>query len=349
MTSESKKTQQRWKLIITLLTFGALAILIYAVRSQIGDTIANLGKVNTWALLLMIPLQLWNYDAYTRLYCYVLGVLGERIKYKPMFRVQLELNFVNHVFPSGGVSGFSYFGLRMRDYKVPASKSTLMQFVRFILIFVSFQVLLLFGILSLAVAGNANKLMILIAGSIFTLLVVATLLLWYVLGSKQRIRDFSGVITKFINRLLHIVRRKHPETINVASVRNLFEDLHENYIVLKQNYSSLKKPLLYSFYANLTEVLTVYVVYIAFGQWVNPGAVIIAYAIANFAGLVSFLPGGVGIFEALMTATLVAAGIPAGLSISVTVMYRVLNMAIQLIPGYFFYYGNLHKKTADEA
>ncbi len=349
MNSEDVKKQRRWKLIITLLTFAALAILIYAVRSQIGDTIANLGKVNTWALLLMIPLQLWNYDAYTRLYCYVLRVLGSPIEYKPMYRVQLELNFVNHVFPSGGVSGFSYFGLRMRDFNVPASKSTLMQFVRFILIFVSFQALLLFGILSLAIAGNASKLMILIVGSIFTLLVVATILLWYILGSKQRIKDFSGSITKLINKLLHVVRPRHPETINVESVRKLFEDLHENYIVLKNNYHSLKKPLLYSFYANFTEILTVYVVYIAFGQWVNPGAVIIAYAIANFAGLVSFLPGGVGIFEALMTATLVAAGIPAGLSISVTVMYRVLNMAIQLIPGYFFYYGNLHKKTQNAA
>ena len=35
-----------------------------------------------------------------------------------------------------------------------------------------------------------------------------------------------------------------------------------------------------------------YLVFVAFGFWVNPGAVILAYAVANFMGLVSILPGG---------------------------------------------------------
>lgn len=112
MSPVEVKRKQRWKLIVTLFTFVALAILIYAVRDQIGDTIENLGKVNTWALLFMIPLQIINYDAYTRLYRDILALLDEKISYKSMFGVQLELNFVNHILPSGGVSGFSYFGLR---------------------------------------------------------------------------------------------------------------------------------------------------------------------------------------------------------------------------------------------
>jgi len=70
----------------------------------------------------------------------------------------------------------------------------------------------------------------------------------------------------------------------------------------------------------------------------------IADAIANLAGLIAILPAGVGIYEGLMTAILAAAGVPAGLSIPVTVMYRVLSMTIQLPPGYFLYYRYLHKK-----
>jgi uncharacterized protein (TIRG00374 family) len=87
----------------------------------------------------------------------------------------------------------------------------------------------------------------------------------------------------------------------------------------------------------------------AFGEFVNPGAVIIAYAVANFAGLISVLPGGVGVYEALMTAVLAAAGIPAALSLPVTVMYRILNSAIQLIPGYYFYQKNLHNRDKNYA
>ena len=78
--------------------------------------------------------------------------------------------------------------------------------------------------------------------------------------------------------------------------------------------------------------------YVAFGEWVNIGAIILAYAVANFAGLISVLPGGIGIYEALMTGVLAAAGIPAALSLPVTVMFRVLSTTLQIIPGYYFYH-----------
>ena len=89
--------------------------------------------------------------------------------------------------------------------------------------------------------------------------------------------------------------------------------------------------------ANITEIAALYAVYVAFGEYVNIGAVILAYAVANFAGLISVLPAGIGIYEFLMTGVLVATGVPAGLSISVTIMFRLVTMAVQLPPGYFFY------------
>jgi uncharacterized protein (TIRG00374 family) len=159
----------------------------------------------------------------------------------------------------------------------------------------------------------------------------------YIVGSQQRINSFFTTVTQAINWLIHIVRPQHPETINIGRARQVFDDFHINYRAIKDNYRQLKQPFWYALLANVTEVMAVYVVYIAFGELVNIGAVIIAYAVANFAGLVSVLPGGIGIYEALMTAVLVSAGVPAGVSLPVTVMYRVVNTLIQLPPGYFFY------------
>jgi uncharacterized protein (TIRG00374 family) len=99
----------------------------------------------------------------------------------------------------------------------------------------------------------------------------------------------------------------------------------------------IKKLLAWAFLLNVTEIVTVYLVYVAFGQLVNPGAVIIAYAVANFAGLIAVLPGGVGIYEGLMTATLASAGVNKGLALSATVIYRVLQMTVFLPIGYYYY------------
>lgn len=329
---------KHWRGIVNILTAVAMVLLVYAVREQIVDTLRNLKHVNYWLLLLMLPLQALGYHAYALMYKEILEHLKQPVRYKSMLRVALELNFVNHALPSGGVSGISYFGLRLRAYGVKGSTATLLQFVKFILIFLSFQALLAVGILALAIGGKVNNVMLLFAGVLGTLTLVATVLAVYIISSKQRISDFFGWVTAQLNRFIGLFRSGRTETINTARVRSAMEEMHENYLTMRATPSILRSGLWYGFVVNLCEVLTIYVVYLSFGEAVNIGAVIVAYAVANFAGLVSVLPGGIGIYEALTTAVSAAGGIPAALSIPVVVMYRILNMMLQLVPGWVLYH-----------
>lgn len=125
--SEAEK-KSRWKVILNVATVATLVLLGFLTRHQIVDTIENLGKVNAYALLLMIPLQILNYDAYTRMYRSLFRIIGSETKYRDLFKTSLELNFVNHVFPSGGVSGFSYFSLRLKQLNISTAKATLLFF-----------------------------------------------------------------------------------------------------------------------------------------------------------------------------------------------------------------------------
>ena len=337
---------RRWKLILNLVTFTALVILVYAIRHQLGDTIRNLARVDAWALLLMIPIEALNYHAQARMYQRLFKIVGNRLSYKSLYKTSVELNFVNHVFPSGGVTGVSYFGLRMRDGdNLSSGKATLVQIMKLGLTFLSFEILIVFGLFCLAIMGRVNNLVILVAGSLSTLLVVGTFGFVYIVGSKSRINGFFTGFTKFVNRLIHIVRPRYPETINIGHARKVFDDFHNNYEAIESNLKKLKKPFWYALLANVTEVMALYVVFLAFGKPVNLGAVILAYGIANFAGLISVLPGGVGIYEALMTAVLASTGISPAVSLPVVIMYRVVNTAIQIPPGYYLYQRNLgHNK-----
>lgn len=335
---------RRWKLILNLVTLAALVILIYAIRDQLSDTISNLGRVNAWLLLLLIPVEALNYHAQAKLYQGLFKMVGNKLPYKFLYTTSLELNFVNHVFPSGGVTGISYFTLRLRDgEKLTGGKATLVHIVKLGLTFLSFELLVVFGLLSLSAMGHVNNLTILVAASLSTLLLVGTAGFVYIVGSKQRINSFFLAVTKGLNRIIQVVRPRHPETINVSSARRVFDDFHANYAEIKSNSRKLRGPFWYALLANITEVMALYVVYMAFGQYVNIGAVILAYGVANFAGLVSVLPGGIGIYEALMTAVLASAGVPAAVSLPVTIMYRVLNTAIQIPPGYYFYHKALQR------
>lgn len=341
--------KQNWKLLLNIVTLLALALLIYAERHQLATTIENLQHVKAWALLLMIPLEILNYHAQARLYQRLFAIIGHHFSYKYLFKMALELNFVNHVFPSGGVTGISYFGVRIRDGgKVTGGRATFIQVIKLAFTLLTFEALIVFGLLALVVVGRANNVTILVAGSISTLLLVGTAGFIYIAGSRHRINSFITTMTRALNKLIHLIGHRNPETVNINRVAKIFDDFHDSYYQLRNSHQKLKGPLWYALLANVTEVMVLYVVYIAFGNMVNIGAVILAYAIANFAGFVSVLPGGIGIYEALMTAVLVSTGVPAAISLPVTVMYRVLNTLIQLPPGYYLYHKNLTRQTSNK-
>jgi uncharacterized protein (TIRG00374 family) len=345
--SEQAWLRRRWKLVLNVVTLAALALVAIASRKQLGQTISDLAQIHGWLLLLLLPIEALNYHAQARLYQRMFAIVGNRLDYKHLYKVALELNFVNHVFPSGGITGLSYFSLRLRaGAGLTAAKATAVHFMKLVLQFLSFELLIIFGLLALSVMGRVNNLVVLVAGSLSTLLLVGTAGFFYLVGSRSRINNFFNYVTRGLNRLIKIVRPKYPETIKIDQAKHLVDDFHDNYSQIKASYGELKIPFWYALLCNVTEVMAVYVVFAAYGHLVNIGAVILAYAIANFAGLVSVMPGGVGIYEALMATTLAAAGVPASLSLPVIVTYRVINTLIQIPPGYYLYQRALRRGQA---
>jgi uncharacterized membrane protein YbhN (UPF0104 family) len=143
--------KRNWKLLLNVITLILLCLLVYAIRDQIVDTFNNLHKVNLWVIALMVPIQVVNYHAQTKMYQGLFGAVGDKFRYWPVWRIAVELNFVNHVFPSGGVSGISYFGIRLRRADIAGAKSTLVQIMKLAFLFVSFEILLVAGLLFMAI------------------------------------------------------------------------------------------------------------------------------------------------------------------------------------------------------
>ena len=336
--------RRNWKLLLNLVTVFALVVLVIAIRDQFKATFENLFKVHIWALLLIPFIQALNYDAQTRLYRDLFKIVGNKLSYKELYKSALALNYVNTVFPSAGVSGISYFGARMKGDDITGPKASAVQLFKLVLYFLSFEGLIVLGVFALAVQGHINSIVLLLAGTIATVVVIATAGVGFIVSSKERIAGFFTYLTGLLNRIIKVVRPRNPETIRTDKIRHVFDDLHENYTLMASDWRKLKRPFMWAMLASFWEVMTIYVVYLAFGEWVNIGSIILAYAIANFAGLISVLPGGIGVYEGLMTLTLSATGIPSRLSLPVTVMYRMLATGVQLIPGAYFYHEHLGQK-----
>lgn len=260
----------------------------------------------------------------------------------------LELNFVNHVFPSGGVAGFTYLGYRMKHYGIPVARTTLAQSLRFALTFISFLILLFFGLFMLSFGDSSSGVTLFIGLSIAFLTLFGTMLGVFIISDETRIKAFTAFLPKLINAVIKPFKKKRNNTIDVDKVEHLFGELHTDYKELMKDRKKLKYPFMWALLVNISEVLTIYLAYLALGQVVNPGAVILAYSVASFAGLVSVLPGGIGVYETLMTTTLAASGVPKALALSATLIYRIFTMIIFVPAGFILYQMALKKGETEE-
>lgn len=333
----------KWKLWLNLITFAALALILWLSRSDIVHVFRHLGELNVWVLALMVPAQVLVYITLAKLFYHFFKGTGSVVPLRALISPMIELNFVNHIFPSGGVSGFSYLTLRLKSFGVSTARSTLAQLARFAFMFLSFIGLLFVALLLLAVEGHTSSLMVLAVSAVAFTMLFATGVLIYVIGSKERIASFTTTLARLLNRIIHMVRRRHPETISLSNVKKTFLELHRDYVIIMQDAKRLRKALFWGFLACVAELLLLYITFLAHGEWVNPGAVIVAYVIANLIGFIAILPGGIGLYEPLMTAVLISGGIAPGLALSATLVYRVISLLLSLLTGYALYQRAIHR------
>lgn len=338
----------KWKLWLNIATLVALGILVVIAWPDIATAFKQSKGLHIWAMLATIPLQFFFYFALAKFFFYFFEVVGSKVGLKTLFPAMMELNFVNHLFPSGGLSGFSYLTLRLKPLAVSTAKSTLSQLARFGFTFMVHIGLMLISLFLLALEDHASALVIFLVSGIVFALLFSTVVMIFIIGSKERIVWSSKVLARGINRLIHVVRPKHPETIKLAKVEETFLELHEDYLLMRANRAKTQQAVLWITLAVLAEMAVLYLIFVAHGVWINPGAVVIALVIANSAGLIAALPGGLGVYEPLMTAIFIAVGISPALAISVTLVFRILSLLLSLITGYLFYHKAVQKYgTAD--
>lgn len=101
-----------WLSLVTLVLVG---LVLFFARSDIVEAWHLLSTVDLWVFLLIIPTQFFSYYAHGAMIFSYLRQRGDlqAVNKLEMPRMALELNFVNHVFPTAGVSGMSYMTWRL--------------------------------------------------------------------------------------------------------------------------------------------------------------------------------------------------------------------------------------------
>lgn len=325
---------------MSLLTVLLLVVILFASRHELVRAWDLLGQVNIWILLLLIPVQLIVYYASGEMIFSYLRDKGQLKKTSrwTMTRIALEGNFVNHVLPSGGVSGVSYLTWRLGHQGVPGGRATMAQVVRHAMGFVSFAALLLIALFAVTIDGTINRWIILTSAALFSAITTGLLLAIYLLSSNRRVDKFANWSYKTGNYLARKVtfgRKRH--WLKEGEVHDFLDDMHHDFLELRHDKRLLIKPFLWGLLFNAADASLFLLTFWALGVIFNPAPVLIAYGAASLAGFFVLTPGGAGAYEAIMVTFLAFAGIASGTAIAGILLARVIILLGTILLGYLFY------------
>lgn len=342
------------KQIISWVTLGLVALILILSRHELEKAWDLLWKVNLWVLVLLLPLMLFSFFAAAEMMFSYLRAKGgvKKIPILERARMAMELNFVNHTLPSGGVSGISYMTWRLGKLGVTPGKATSAQVVRYVAGFIAAAILIAISVLVVTLDGEINRWIILVSSGIVTFMILSTIGLIFLVSSRARMRLFADWVAKTANGITSkVTRGKKRVLIHEQKVFTFFEDIHDDYIELKKDYRVLLKPILWAIAFTAADAMLFIVTFWALGTPVNPAPIIIAYVLASVAGFIVVTPGGAGAYEAIMVGFLATAGISSSASLAAIVLTRVIILLVTIAVGYLFYedalrrYGKKRFKT----
>lgn len=328
------------RLIVSLLTLIILGLIVYLSRHELVKAWYLLLGADLWLLSLLVPFQIIVYLAggemmfsYLRNKQLVGGV--SRLE---QARIALELNLVNHIFPSGGVSGISYATWRMHWLGVSPAKSTFAQVIRHVAGFVATMTLLIVAVLFLAIDGDVNRYIVASSFLLVLLIVGLTALVMFMFSSQSRLYRVAQRLTRAINTVVRwLTFTAVSSLLEQARVVRFFEEMREDYDDLLENKSLLRGPFFWGIAYTVFDVLMFMVVFWSLGVSVNPAILLVGYGVAGLAALMAFTPGGAGFYEVVMIFFLSMAGISTEVAIAGIVLTRSILVIGTVFFGYIFY------------
>lgn len=331
---------------INILTFILIIFVLWAARHELIEAFHLLGGVNIWILLLIIPVQFASYYASAEIFFTYLRGRGQLKKTTPLHvtAVALEFNFVNHVFPSAGVSGASYMVWRLGKMKVPAGQAAMSQLINYFSLGATFMIMMVAALIWATFEDRAANWLVVattiaVMGLIFIVIFGA-----YLIGSRDRLMSFARWLTRRTNWLVNKVTfGRKKKVLKTATVEGFFSDFYDDWQAIRENKALLKWPIIWGFISNILDVLLIAVAFWALGYSVNLPILLISFGASAVGSFLFVTPGGVGAYEAVMIGVLVAGGMEADVASAGVILARAILVVGTIACGVFAYHAAMKK------
>ncbi len=340
-----KKFKLSFRTVLSLVTLALIIYVVYANFSDIKEAISHLGETNILVLLLLIPEQLFMYFCCGQMFFSYMSAKkdAKKVSAWTLMQVSLELNFVNHAVPAGGLGGLGYITWRLKPFGATAGQSSFMYVLRYIITICANQLQTIVAILALLIFGAvpASGYWVIGLTAILSVgIIVAIALLIAIASSKKRIAWFAKTATNLCNWIVEKVTFGHKVgVLKRELVDQYLGDAHDDLMTARQHKKMLTRPIIWGIVYSFLEIATYWIVAASLGHPEILPQIMIGEAIGSVMGAI--VP--YGLYELGMAGIMVTLGVPVALAGTVVLMTRVIVLTSTIISGYGFYQHSISK------
>lgn len=326
----------RLRQILILIGFLGIGLFLIAHLGDFSKFVEALSDVQWYMFPLLVAVQLYGFYCNAHYYQIFFAAAGSTVSLRRLFKISLAINFTNQVVPAGGLAGVAYLSEVVKP-EVQSGTSTLSQLARYVFTFISYFVVLGFGLLLLFLSGDLNKFSVRIMLIIMVAVLIIGIVILVIFSERSRTEWLLKPVLRLASGIKHRIFRRQGPIIEPDRLNQFLDDFYQGFHEIIRQRKTWPKLFAWCLGSNIAEVATLYTVFIGFGLWPNPGVVITGYTLAIMVSTLGIFTGGVGFYEFGMIGTLAALGIPFATAFAVVIVYRGLSMLFFLPPGFYYY------------
>ncbi|MGC8512489.1 MAG: RdgB/HAM1 family non-canonical purine NTP pyrophosphatase [Acidimicrobiales bacterium] len=293
-----------------------VALLIeYLVVPQLAGprkVIHLISEVNPLLLLAGVGLEAAAILAYGRLTASILPS-ASRLRFWTIVRIEVTTLSVSHCTPGGSAAGTALGYRLMTQSGVQSGDAGFVLGAQGIGSAVVLNVILWVALIVSIPVWGFSALYLLAAGVGVVLLGLSAALVYALTKGEQRVGE-----------LIERLALKAP-FINATALRKAFGNLATRLAVFGEHRDVMGRALMWASLNWLLDAGSLFVFVGAFGHWVNPDGLLVAYGLANVLAVIPVTPGGLGVIEATLTTLLVGFGTQRGVATLGVLVYRLFN------------------------
>jgi uncharacterized protein (TIRG00374 family) len=300
-------------LLIGLCLLTSLVIYVIVHVGEMERFAVLLSRANPNWLVLAFVLQAATYVCAGVVWHEVTRPHTRRVAVRALIRLSIEQLSINQIVPTGGVSGGFLVFQAMRRLGLPRWLATEALIAEMISGYIAYAVVAILAFAFLLLMGRVTiVLCYLLAAFVLGVLVIVAAIVWLLMRKDRRLPKWLG---RFKSVFQLYETAQHASVDRILGRRLLTVTTAINVVIF------------------LLDGTTLWAMMHVAGAPIGIPSAFVAIVIGFVAGTVSFLPGGIGSFEAGCVATLALLGSPFEAALAGTLLFRGLTLWIPLLPG----------------